>query len=154
MTRASGLATLHIGAFRDELGWIGGTGPHDAVAVLPPPDTIACLTEDLIAFANRTDLHPVIQTAVAHAQFESIHPYADGNGRVGRILTAWLLARRLDLPCPPPVSVEIAKDIGGYLSGLALYRLDQLDPYVAWFAEKIERASDPSLLASLCRPPR
>jgi Fic family protein len=141
MARASGLPEHQIGAYRLQIGWIGGTSPLDAVAVLPPPETIVALTDDLIAFANRTDLDPVAHAAVAHAQFESIHPYADGNGRVGRILIAWLLTRRLRLRAPLPLSAAIAADTGGYLSGLALYRLGQLDPYVAWFAEKLERAS-------------
>ena len=131
MARASGLPECQIGSFRDEIGWIGGTSPLNAVAVLPPPELIEPLTNDLITFANRKDVDPVAQAAVAHAQFESIHPYADGNGRVGRILIAWLLIRRLCLRVPPPpVSVAIAADTGGYLSGLALYRLGQLDPYV------------------------
>jgi Fic family protein len=140
MTRASGLPDHQIGQPRAELGWIGGTSPLDAVAVLPPPQAIAALTDDLVVFANRTDLDPVLHAALVHAQFESIHPYADGNGRVGRVLISWLLARRLDLAVSPPVSAAIAADTGGYLSGLALYRLDQLDPYVVWFAEMVERA--------------
>jgi hypothetical protein len=89
-----------VGRFRDEQGWIGGTSPFDAALVTPPPARISRLIDDLIVFANRTDIDPVTQAAVAHAQFEIIHPYADGNGRVGRLLVAWILARRLRLVAP------------------------------------------------------
>jgi Fic family protein len=142
MEGASHLPEHQIGAWRKEPGWIGGTSPLDAAAVVPPPELIADLMEDLIAFANRKDIDPVTQAAVAHAQFELIHPYADGNGRVGRILIAWVLTRRLNLTTPPPVSVRIATDRGGYLSGLALFRLGQVDPWVAWFAEIVEGSGD------------
>ena len=100
------------------------------------------LLEDLVAFVNRTDIDPVTQSAVAHAQFEIIHPYADGNGRVGRILAGWILARRLALVSPPPISVRIATDRGGYLSGLTLFRLGQPDRWVAWFADVVLDAGD------------
>jgi Fic family protein len=142
MSGASHLPDHQIGAWRDLPGWIGGTSPLDAAAVVPPPELIEPLTSDLVEFANRTDTDPVTQAAVAHAQFELIHPYADGNGRVGRILIAWVLTRRLNLANPPPVSVRIATDRGGYLSGLTLFRLGQVDPWVAWFAEIVEGSGD------------
>ncbi len=138
MAGASHLPEHQIGAWRELPGWIGGTSPLDAAVVVPPPELIASLMADVIEFANRTDVDPVTQAAVAHAQFELIHPYADGNGRVGRILIAWVLTRRLNLATPPPVSVRIATDRGGYLSGLVLFRLGQIDPWVAWFAEIVE----------------
>lgn len=142
MSGASHLPAHQVGAWREEPGWIGGTSPLDAAAVVPPPELIATLMEDLIAFANREDLDAVTQAAVAHAQFELIHPYADGNGRVGRILIAYLLTRRLNLTTPPPVSVRIATDRGGYLSGLTLFRLGQADPWVAWFAETVQGSGE------------
>jgi DNA-binding transcriptional ArsR family regulator len=142
MTGAGHLPERQLGTWRDLPGWIGGTSPLDAAAVVPPPELIVSLMADLIEFANRTDVDSVTQAAVAHAQFELIHPYADGNGRVGRILIAWILARRLNLAPPPPVSVRIATDRGGYLSGLALFRLGQVDPWVAWFAEIVESSGD------------
>jgi Fic family protein len=142
MSGASHLPSNQIAAWRDAPGWIGGTSPLDAAAVVPPPELIANLMEDLIAFANRKDIDPVTQAAVAHAQFELIHPYADGNGRVGRILIAYLLTRRLNLTTPPPVSVSIATDRGGYLSGLTLFRLGQADPWVAWFAETVQSSGE------------
>jgi Fic family protein len=142
MSGASHLPTHQVGAWRKEPGWIGGTSPLDAAAVVPPPELIANLMDDLIAFTNRKDIDPVTQAAVAHAQFELIHPYADGNGRVGRILIAYLLTRRLNLSTPPPVSVRIATDRGGYLSGLTLFRVGQADPWVAWFAKTVQGSGE------------
>jgi Fic family protein len=142
MAGAGHLPAPLIGAARDVQGWIGGTSPLDAALVVPPPEMIAPLLDDLIEFANRTDVDPVTQAAVAHAQFELIHPYADGNGRVGRILIGWILTRRLALLSPPPISVRIARDIGGYLSGLTLFRLDQTDPWVRWFADVVATSGE------------
>ena len=99
------------------------------------------LLEDLVDYCNRTDVDAVTQAAVAHAQFESIHPFADGNGRLGRVLIAWVISRRLDVPVPPPLSVFIARDAGGYLSGLTLYRLGQGAAWVRWFAATLERSA-------------
>jgi len=93
-----------VGAFRTVQGWIGGTSPLDAVLMTPPPEFVPDLMDDLLAYVNRDDVDAVTQAAVAHAQFESIHPYADGNGRIGRVLVAWILVRRLELAVPPPVS--------------------------------------------------
>ena len=134
-----------IGAPRDAQGWIGGTSPLDAALVTPPPPELGALLADLVIFANRTDIDPVTQAAAAHAQFEIVHPYADGNGRIGRVLVSWILARRLNLVSPPPLSVRIALDRGGYLAGLTLFRLGEVDPWVAWFAEVVAGAGEASI---------
>lgn len=131
---------LHVGAVRAEQGWIGGTSPLDAHLVTPPPDEVPGLLDDLVAYVNRDDIDPVSQTAIAHAQFEIIHPFADGNGRVGRVLIAWLLVRRLSLVTPPPVSTLIAADVGGYGSALALFRVGDHNTWVRWFAEAVSGA--------------
>jgi Fic family protein len=146
LMRNSDLPSPMIGHFRDAQGWIGGASPVDAVYVPPPPDRIKTLMADLVTFANRTDVDPVTQAAALHAQFETIHPYGDGNGRLGRVLISWLLARRLEVALPPPVSVLIARDPGGYLSGLYQFRDGSLDAYVGWFAELTTRAGDASVV--------
>lgn len=130
----------HVGVIRSEQGWIGGTSPLDAHLVTPPPKYVPDLLDDLVLYVNRTDVDPVSQAAVAHAQFEVIHPFADGNGRVGRILIAWVLVRRLSLVTSPPVSTCIAADVGGYSSGLVLFRLGEHDRWVQWFAEAVSGA--------------
>ena len=131
-----------VGAYRTEQSWVGGTSPRDAALVPPPPELVPALMEDLVLFANDDNLDPVTQAAVLHAQFETIHPFGDGNGRIGRVLIGWLLARRLGVALPPPVSVLIAQDPGGYLAGLTLFRLGQLDPWVEWLATALERSSE------------
>jgi len=138
----SPLPARHVGVVRDEQGWIGGTSPLDAALVTPPPERLPELLDDLAVFANRVDIDPIAQTAIAHAQFEIIHPFADGNGRVGRVLVSWMLARRLALVTPPPVSIRLAADRGGYLAGLTMFRLGQHEPWIRWFADAVVGAGD------------
>lgn len=133
------------GAFRTAQGWIGGSSPLDAVYVPPPPGYITGLVDDLVGFANRADIDPVTQAAVLHAQFETIHPYGDGNGRIGRTLIAWTVVRHMRVTLPPPVSVLIARDPGGYLSGLHQFRTGELDRWVGWFAEVVLRSAQATL---------
>jgi Fic family protein len=127
----------YVGVIRNEQGWIGGTSPLDAHLVTPPASELSELLEDLVAYANRDDLDPVAQAAISHAQFEIIHPFGDANGRVGRVLVAWLLTRRLSLLVPPPVSVAIAADVAGYSSGLVLFRLGDHRRWIWWFADAV-----------------
>lgn len=127
----------HVGHVRTEQGWIGGTSPLDAHLVTAPVAELDKLLADLLEFTNRSDVDPVTQAAVAHAQFELIHPFADGNGRIGRVLILWVLTRRLRLLTPPPVSVLLAADVGGYASGLVRFRMSDHDGWVVWFADAV-----------------
>jgi Fic family protein len=142
-----------VGVFRTEQGWIGGASPLDAHLVTPPPHDVSALVDDLVAYVNRDDVDPVSQAAIAHAQFEIIHPFADGNGRVGRVLVAWILVRRLALVTPPPVSARIAADVGGYGSGIVLFRMGDHDAWVRWFAGAVAGAgrAQQELVASVER---
>ncbi len=81
------------GELRRSQNWIGGTRPGNAVFVPPPPDQVAKLLGDLEQFVHSTapDLPPLVNIALVHAQFETIHPFLDGNGRIGRLLIAALL---------------------------------------------------------------
>jgi len=101
--------------------------------------------DDLVSFVARDDVDPITQAAVAHAQFETIHPFADGNGRIGRVLIGWMLATRLGVNVPPPVSLQMARDVGGYQAGLTLYRQGMHDTWVSWFADAISHASEESI---------
>lgn len=143
----------YVGMIRNEQGWIGGTSPLDANLVTPPPDEVPGLLDDLVAYVNREDVDPVSQAAMAHAQFEIIHPFADGNGRVGRVLISWILVRRMSLVTPPPVSTRIAADVGGYASGLALFRMGNHNAWIRWFAEVVSGAgrAQQQLVASVER---
>ena len=133
-----------VGRFRPALGWIGGTSPIDAAYVPPPPAEIPRLIDDLISFADddHSDLDAVSRAALAHAQFEAIHPYGDGNGRLGRVLVSRVLRRSgATARSTAPISVAIAQDPGGYLSGLHLFERGDHGPWVRWFAETATRAA-------------
>ena len=132
-----------VGAYRSALGWVGGTSPADAAYVPPPPSEIAPLMEDLVAFADGGgDLDAVSRAALVHAQFEAIHPYGDGNGRLGRVLVCRVLRRGgVTTRATAPISMAIARDPGGYLAGLRLFEQGDTDPWVRWFAETATRAA-------------
>jgi Fic family protein len=130
-----------VGHLRDRPVWIGGRTPLDAAYVGPPPELLEELMDDLVAFANSDTLDVVTQAAIAHAQFESIHPFADGNGRLGRVLIGWLLVRRLRALVPPPFSVFVARDPGGYLSGLTFYRMGEMAHWIRWFATTLDKSA-------------
>jgi Fic family protein len=81
------------GELRRSQNWIGGTRPGNAVFVPPPPERVAGLLADLERFIHKEhgDLPPLVKVALVHAQFETIHPFLDGNGRMGRLLISALL---------------------------------------------------------------
>ncbi len=132
------------GELRERQNWIGGNAynPGRANFVPPPPELVKDLMSDLVAFMNRTDLPPVVQAAIAHAQFETIHPFADGNGRVGRALIHVVLRRRGLAPrYVPPVSLVLAADAKAYVAGLTAFREDRPADWILLFARAIERAA-------------
>ena len=141
MESAGQLPDRMVGAYRTELSWIGGSSPRDAGFVPPPPEYVSTLMADLVAFANDDSLDAITQASVLHAQFVSIHPYGDGNGRIGRVLMGWVLSHRLGITVPPPVSTVMAHDPGGYLAGLTLFRMGRLDNWIEWMATALERSS-------------
>jgi Fic family protein len=115
----------HGGSFRSVQNWIGGSdyNPCSADFVPPPPEFVDGLMGDLVAFCNGEDLPPVAQAAVAHAQFETIHPFVDGNGRTGRAMIH-LVLRRTGLAgrVLPPVSLVLATLARDYVGGLTATR--------------------------------
>lgn len=125
------------GQVRGEQNWIGGrlNSPLDAEFVPPPPDEVPALLRDLAEFINRDDLPAVVQAAIAHAQFETIHPFADGNGRVGRCLIHVLLRRRELAPrFVPPLSIVLATNAKAYVQGLIDVRRGELADWCGSFA--------------------
>ena len=109
------------GREREVQNWIGGSGynPCSASFVPPPPELVGDLLDDLVGFCNSDSLPALAQAAVAHAQFETIHPFADGNGRTGRALIHMVLRRRgLGLRILPPVSLILATWSQNYIKGL------------------------------------
>ena len=113
------------GRIRKEQNWIGGSSfnPCSASFVPPPPELVRDLMEDLCAFCNSEDLPAVVQAAMAHAQFETIHPFVDGNGRIGRALIHLVLRRRgIAVRILPPISLILATWSDDYVSGLTATR--------------------------------
>lgn len=90
------------GELRRSQNWIGGTRPGNAVFVPPPPEHVSELLSNLEQFIHDSefDLPAIVKVALIHAQFETIHPYLDGNGRIGRLLIAALFEHWGLLPEP------------------------------------------------------
>ncbi|HEX5417718.1 MAG TPA: Fic family protein [Chloroflexota bacterium] len=109
------------GKVRQVKNWIGGNGynPCNADFVPPPPDQVPELLADLVTFINDDCYSPLVQAALVHAQFETIHPFADGNGRTGRAVIHVVLRRRGLAPrYVPPISLVLATRSRDYLAGL------------------------------------
>lgn len=128
------------GRVRDVQNWLGtnSESPRDAEFIPPPEDDVPELLDDLVAFLGREDVSPVVQAAVAHAQFETIHPFVDGNGRVGRALIHVVLRRgRVASRIVPPVSVVLATNGSRYVEGLTAFRSGDVDGWTVFFARAL-----------------
>jgi Fic family protein len=128
------------GRWRDEQVWIGGDsfGPHGAEFIAPHHTHIPALMDDLVRFTGRTDLPLLSQAAIAHAHFETVHPFADGNGRTGRALIhSMLRGHGLTRNVTVPVSAGLLVDTRGYFDTLTAYR----EGNPAAIVEKLARAS-------------
>lgn len=129
------------GALRTVQNWIGGSdfSPRGALFVPPKATRIRGMLDDLVAFMRRgmeaNDIGPVELAAISHAQFETIHPFVDGNGRTGRALIHSLWRRTgFTRSTVIPVSAVLLTDVVGYFDGLTAYRRGDLDGWVIQFA--------------------
>ena len=125
------------GRLRDRQNWIGGNDytPCEADFVPPPPEAVESLLIDLCRFCERDDVPTLVQAALVHAQFETVHPFDDGNGRTGRALVQVILKRRGLAPAfVPPVSVVLARDKEKYIRGLTAYREDRVLEWIEAFS--------------------
>ena len=126
------------GQWRDQQVWIGGSnaGPFGASYVAPHHEHVPGLVRDLVRFLDRDDVPPLTQAAIAHAQFETVHPFPDGNGRVGRALIhALLRGKGLTRLVTVPVSSGLLVDTDGYFSALGEYRMGDPAPMVRRLAD-------------------
>lgn len=113
------------GVVREEQNWIGGSSfnPCSAAFVPPPHEYLNDLLADLLDYVNGDEHSPLVQAAIAHAQFETLHPFADGNGRIGRALIHVVLRRRDLAPTfVPPISLVLATWSDDYVNGLMTFR--------------------------------
>ena len=125
------------GRLRSRQNWIGGNdyNPCGADFVPPPPEHVGPLLADLCAAVNDDLLPPLVQAALVHAQFETIHPFDDGNGRTGRALIQVVLRRRGIAPAyVPPISVVMARSRDRYIAGLTAFRRDDVGAWIEYFA--------------------
>lgn len=124
---AAAPATSEPGLVRTVQNWIGGNShnPCGAAFVPPPPEHVGALLDDLIAYLNGDEHSPLVQAAIVHAQFETIHPFVDGNGRTGRALIQVVLRRRGLTPrFVPPISLILATWSAAYVGALTAFRHD------------------------------
>lgn len=132
------------GQIRTVQNWIGGSdySPRNALYVPPPPDTVPAYMDDLVAFANRTDIPVLIQAAIAHAQFESIHPFTDGNGRIGRAVINTIFRRRgATTRLVVPLASALVAHRERYFGALNAYRAGDLRPLIVTFASSSKTAA-------------
>lgn len=113
------------GVIRSEPIWIGPPDCliDDATFVPPPPSHVAALVEDLVDYMNSDGHAAALQAAIVHAQFETIHPFDDGNGRTGRALIQTVLNARGPVSGPVPISTALERDRVGYYDALDASRV-------------------------------
>jgi Fic family protein len=134
------------GEIRSTQNWIGGTRPGNAVFVPPPAAEVQRLLGEWEGFIHQDSpsLPPLVRIALVHAQFETIHPFLDGNGRIGRLLVAVLLEDWNLLPEPLLyVSGYLKTHQAEYVRRLSAVRSDgDWENWVAFFLEAVEMAAD------------
>lgn len=133
------------GKIRAGQNWIGGNdyNPCGADFVPPPPEEVAGLLDDLCGAIHDDRLPPIVQAAVVHAQFETIHPFADGNGRTGRALIHVVFKRRRVAPAyVPPISVVLASERDRYIEGLTRFRGNRVGDWIEQFAAAALRGAN------------
>lgn len=132
------------GRLRTMQNWILGSdySPRGAIHIPPPPETVRQFMDDLIGFANRDDVPAIAQAAIVHAQFESIHPFTDGNGRIGRALINAVLRRRgVTTNTVVPVASAMVAQRQHYFDLVNNYRTGDLEPFVLNVARSATVAS-------------
>ncbi|MDI2037130.1 Fic family protein [Paenarthrobacter nitroguajacolicus] len=137
MLHQQGFDPAGAGRFRDEQVWIGPgqAGPRTAEFVAPHHSRIHGAITDLVKFIQRPDISVLVQVAVSHAQFETIHPFPDGNGRTGRALAQSILRNKgLVGSTAVPISAGLLVNTGRYFAALGSFRNGDAGPIVREFA--------------------
>ncbi len=132
------------GRLREQLVWVGRSGlsPLGAAHIAPEADLVPAAMSDLLAFIAREDLPVLVHAAIAHAQFETIHPFTDGNGRTGRALVhAMLTGKGLLTATTAPVSAGLLTDLTGYTDALTAYRAGDARAIVEQFSRAARYAA-------------
>jgi Fic family protein len=131
------------GRWREQQVWIG-TGQYSPIGaefVPPHHSRVPALMTDVMDYARRQDLPAIVQAAIAHAQFETIHPFTDGNGRTGRaLLHAMLKHRGVASHVTVPVSAGLLANVGGYHAALTAFRAGDPELIITVTSEAAFRA--------------
>ena len=134
-----------VGKWRDSQVWIGGRryGPHGSAFTPPHHDRVPAAMDDLVAFAGRDDILALAHAALVHAQFETIHPFPDGNGRTGRAIIHALLRRRgMTRNVTVPISAGLLVDVDAYFDALGDYRQGNIEPIIEQMTDAAFTAID------------
>lgn len=134
----------YAGRLRDMQNWVGGSdhSPRGALHVPPAPERVPALIEDLVEYLNRVDVPVFVQAGIAHAQFESIHPFTDGNGRIGRALIGAVMRRRgTTRNAVVPLASGILARRDDYFDALGAYRTGDPAPIIELFARSARAAA-------------
>lgn len=132
------------GSWRTQLVWVGrsSVSPRGAAHIAPEADDVPAAIEDLVAFMARDDLPVLLHAALAHAQFETIHPFTDGNGRTGRALVhAITRGKGLSVRTTAPISAGLLTDVDTYTGALTSFRDGDARPIAETFAQAARYAS-------------
>lgn len=131
------------GNIRSSAVWVGGTNysPHNSIFTPPHFSKLDYLLKDFIEFSNRVDINPIVKAAILHAQFETIHPFLDGNGRVGRALIHKSLKdddviKSVSLP----ISAGLLNNTKNYMQALKYYQEGNPYPIIEELVNAIEIA--------------
>lgn len=149
MTGARSSHFSNPGQFRTSQNWIGGTRPGNAAFVPLPVHAMTEALGDLEKFINSYDLVPIIHAGLLHAQFETIHPFLDGNGRTGRLMITLFLYERALLEKPVLfLSSYFKKHQKTYYERLNGYHNNQVVEWLDFFLEGVIETGDESIKIS------
>jgi Fic family protein len=139
------------GTIRTSQNWIGGTRPGNAIFVPPPPEEAPAALGALDHWIHqKSDVPPLIRAGLAHAQFETIHPFLDGNGRIGRLLITLLVEhwKLLDAPLLY-LSLAFQRHREEYYRRLSAIRTDgDWEGWIAFFLDAVKEAADDAVKAA------
>lgn len=133
----------YAGRLREEQVWVGGTpySPHEALFVPPVAERVSQCLDDLCRFAQIDSADPVAKAAIVHAQFETIHPFIDGNGRTGRTLLHRMLKTDGVLTHGTvPVSAGLLHDVDRYMQALSSYQQGDPEPIIDQLVDALDSA--------------
>lgn len=144
-----GARTTHFadpGEFRKTQNFIGGTRPDNASFVPPAPEELAAPLNDFEKFIHKPFIHPIVDAGLLHAQFETIHPFLDGNGRTGRLLITFYLIHHkyLDLPALF-LSSYFKKHQKVYYQRLNEYHNGDIIPWLDFFVDAVIETAEEAI---------